>query len=115
MIAGPAGPAWLLARGAPHASALARTRAVRCALNQQLTKESAAIPAGAEVAFFRRRRGLSPLATQCAGRPVWGVAVHGGMARTAPEDGRVASVARVGAFEMLAWAGSGRRRLTTFK
>ena len=42
----------LLARGEPHAGALARTRAVRCALNQQLAKETATIPAGAEVAFF---------------------------------------------------------------
>ena len=42
----------LLARGEPHASALARGRALRCALNQQLAPESAEIPAGAEVAFF---------------------------------------------------------------
>ncbi|WIT11496.1 MoaD/ThiS family protein [Paucibacter sediminis] len=42
----------LLARGEPHASVLARTRAVRCALNQQLSKEDALIPDGAEVAFF---------------------------------------------------------------
>ena len=42
----------LLARGEPHASALARGRALRCALNQQLAAESALIPDGAEVAFF---------------------------------------------------------------
>jgi molybdopterin synthase sulfur carrier subunit len=42
----------LLARGEPHATVLARTRAVRCALNQQLSKEDALIPDGAEVAFF---------------------------------------------------------------
>jgi len=42
----------LLARGEPHAAVLARTRAVRCALNQQLSKEDAVIPDGAEVAFF---------------------------------------------------------------
>lgn len=42
----------LLARGEPHAAVLARTRAVRCALNQQLSKEDALIPDGAEVAFF---------------------------------------------------------------
>lgn len=42
----------LLARGEPHAQVLARTRAVRCALNQQLCKEDALIQDGAEVAFF---------------------------------------------------------------
>lgn len=42
----------LLARGEPHASALARGRALRCALNQQLSREDALIPEGAEVAFF---------------------------------------------------------------
>ncbi|WP_077033690.1 MoaD/ThiS family protein [Pelomonas sp. KK5] len=42
----------LLARGEPHASALARTRAVRCALNQQLAREEAAVADGAELAFF---------------------------------------------------------------
>lgn len=42
----------LLARGEPHATALARTRALRCALNQQVAKEDAPIPDGAEVAFF---------------------------------------------------------------
>jgi len=42
----------LLARGGRHAEALARTRAVRCALNQVMADESAAVPDGAEVAFF---------------------------------------------------------------
>ncbi|QPF74594.1 MoaD/ThiS family protein [Roseateles sp. DAIF2] len=42
----------LLARGEPHAAALARGRALRCALNQQLSSEDALIPEGAEVAFF---------------------------------------------------------------
>ncbi len=42
----------LLARGEPHVSALARTRAVRCALDKQLSREDALIPDGAEVAFF---------------------------------------------------------------
>lgn len=42
----------LLAQGEPHASALSRTRALRCALNQQIAKEDALIPEGAEVAFF---------------------------------------------------------------
>jgi len=42
----------LLARGEPHVSALARTRAVRCALNKTLCTEAALIGADAEVAFF---------------------------------------------------------------
>lgn len=42
----------LIARGDPHAEALARGRALRCALNQQLSREDALIPDGAEVAFF---------------------------------------------------------------
>lgn len=42
----------LLARGEPHATALARTRAVRCALDKQLSAEDAQVPDGAEVAFF---------------------------------------------------------------
>jgi len=42
----------LLARGGRHAEVLARGRAVRCALNQAMSDESAAVPAGAEVAFF---------------------------------------------------------------
>ena len=42
----------LLARGGRHAELLARGRAVRCALNQTLCDESAALSEGAEVAFF---------------------------------------------------------------
>jgi molybdopterin synthase sulfur carrier subunit len=42
----------LLARGGAHAEALARTRAVRLALNQVMADESAPLTAGAEVAFF---------------------------------------------------------------
>lgn len=42
----------LLARGGRHADLLARGRAVRCALNQVLCDESAALSDGAEVAFF---------------------------------------------------------------
>ncbi len=42
----------LLARGGRHAEALARTRAVRCALNQVMADESAPLAEGAEVAFF---------------------------------------------------------------
>lgn len=42
----------LIARGEPHASALARGRAVRMALDQVMSAESAALPDGAEVAFF---------------------------------------------------------------
>jgi len=42
----------LIARGGRHAEVLARTRAVRCALNQTMSDEQAAIPAHAEVAFF---------------------------------------------------------------
>jgi sulfur-carrier protein len=42
----------LLAKGGRHAEALARGRAVRCALNQVMADESTAISEGAEVAFF---------------------------------------------------------------
>ncbi len=42
----------LIARGGRHAEVLARGRAVRCALAQVLADETAAIPEGAEVAFF---------------------------------------------------------------
>lgn len=42
----------LIARGGPHATALARGRALRCALNQSLAAESQALGEGAEVAFF---------------------------------------------------------------
>ena len=42
----------LLARGGPHAQALARSRAVRVAVNQTMGDESAVLPPNAEVAFF---------------------------------------------------------------
>jgi molybdopterin synthase sulfur carrier subunit len=42
----------LLARGGRFAEALARGRAVRCALNQAMVEESAVVGEGAEVAFF---------------------------------------------------------------
>jgi molybdopterin synthase sulfur carrier subunit len=42
----------LIARGGAHASALARGRALRSALNQTLCDETAPVAEGAEVAFF---------------------------------------------------------------
>ena len=42
----------LVARGGRHAEALARGRAVRCALDQVMCDESAELRDGAEVAFF---------------------------------------------------------------
>lgn len=42
----------LIARGGRHAEVLARQRAVRCALNQAMADETAALVDGAEVAFF---------------------------------------------------------------
>jgi molybdopterin synthase sulfur carrier subunit len=42
----------LIARGGPHAQALARGRAVRVALNQTMSAEDAALSEGCEVAFF---------------------------------------------------------------
>lgn len=42
----------LLARGGAHADALARGRAVRCALNQKMCAEGAALADGDELAFF---------------------------------------------------------------
>ena len=42
----------LIARGEPHAGALARGKSVRMALDQVLSEESAALREGAEVAFF---------------------------------------------------------------
>lgn len=42
----------LLARGGAHAAVLARGRAVRCALDQVMSDESAPLADGAEVAFF---------------------------------------------------------------
>jgi sulfur-carrier protein len=42
----------LIARGEPHASALARHKAVRCAVDQQVTDDDVTLRPGAEVAFF---------------------------------------------------------------
>ena len=42
----------LLARGGGHAALLGRGRAVRMALDQQMSDESAVLREGAEVAFF---------------------------------------------------------------
>jgi molybdopterin synthase sulfur carrier subunit len=42
----------LIARGEPHASVLARGRAVRMALDQVMSHEQAALRDGCEVAFF---------------------------------------------------------------
>ena len=42
----------LIARGGAHAASLARGRAVRMALNQTLSDETALLADGAEVAFF---------------------------------------------------------------
>jgi molybdopterin synthase sulfur carrier subunit len=42
----------LIARGGRHADALARTRPVRCALDQVMADESAPVAEGSEVAFF---------------------------------------------------------------
>ena len=42
----------LIASSPRHAEALRRSRALRCAIDQQLAEESALLPAGAEVAFF---------------------------------------------------------------
>jgi sulfur-carrier protein len=42
----------LIARGGAHAEALARGRAVRMALNQTMSDESAALSDSAEVGFF---------------------------------------------------------------
>ena len=42
----------LLARGEPYAQALARGRAVRMALNQEVCGEDAVLSEGCEVAFF---------------------------------------------------------------
>ncbi|MBC7954271.1 MAG: MoaD/ThiS family protein [Cytophagales bacterium] len=42
----------LIARGAPHADALARGRAVRTALDQVLCSEATPLREGAELAFF---------------------------------------------------------------
>ena len=42
----------LIARGGRHAEVLARGRAIRCALDQVMADEAAALTDGAEVAFF---------------------------------------------------------------
>jgi molybdopterin synthase sulfur carrier subunit len=42
----------LIARGEPHAGALARGKSVRMALDQVMSDEAAALREGAEVAFF---------------------------------------------------------------
>ena len=42
----------LIARGEPYASALARGKSVRLALDQEMSDESAALREGCEVAFF---------------------------------------------------------------
>jgi molybdopterin synthase sulfur carrier subunit len=42
----------LIARGGRHAEVLARGRAVRCSLDQQMADEAVALREGAEVAFF---------------------------------------------------------------
>ncbi len=42
----------LIARGGRHAEALARGRAIRCALDQVMCDESTPLRDGAEVAFF---------------------------------------------------------------
>ena len=42
----------LIARGGAYTECLARGRAVRLALNQMMSDEAAALPEGAEVAFF---------------------------------------------------------------
>lgn len=42
----------LIARGGRHAEVLARGRAVRCAVGQQLADDTTALADGAEVAFF---------------------------------------------------------------
>lgn len=42
----------LVARGAPHAQALARGRAVRCAVDQQMADDDTLLVDGVEVAFF---------------------------------------------------------------
>ena len=42
----------LVARGGPHALALARGKTLRMALNQTMADEAAALSDGAELAFF---------------------------------------------------------------
>lgn len=42
----------LIGRGGAHAEALARGKAVRVALNQTMSEETAALTEGAEIGFF---------------------------------------------------------------
>ena len=42
----------LIASSPAHAAALARTRSLRCALNQVLCDDATVVPDGAELAFF---------------------------------------------------------------
>jgi sulfur-carrier protein len=42
----------LIARGGRHAEALARTRAVRCAVDRTMADDATPVRPGAEVAFF---------------------------------------------------------------
>ena len=42
----------LIAASPQHAQVLARSRTVRCALNQTMADEATMVPDGAEVAFF---------------------------------------------------------------
>ncbi len=42
----------LIAQGEPHATALARGRALRAALNQTLCQDTTKVEEGAELAFF---------------------------------------------------------------
>ena len=42
----------LIQRGNPWAEVLANTRVIRCALNQEMVKDSTPLVEGAEVAFF---------------------------------------------------------------
>ncbi|MBI2768501.1 MAG: molybdopterin converting factor subunit 1 [Burkholderiales bacterium] len=42
----------LIARGGPHAQALARGKTVRAAVNQVMSEEDASLSEGCEVAFF---------------------------------------------------------------
>ena len=43
---------WMLLRGEPYFSALARGKAVRVAVNQQMAQDDQAISNGVEVAYF---------------------------------------------------------------
>ena len=44
--------AYLVARGNPWAETLAEGKVIRCALNQEMVKETTLLQDGAEVAFF---------------------------------------------------------------